>query len=171
MSTSSQPHAAVRAFVALGANLGDAAATVRAAFDALDALPHTRLVARSPLYATAPVGVRGQPDYINAVAALDTQLAAAPLLRALLDIEARQGRTRDYHHAPRTLDLDLLLYADEHLSEPGLEVPHPRMHERAFVLVPLADIAPELDIPGHGRVRDLLPRVADQAIARLPDPA
>lgn len=157
----------VRAYVALGANLGDAVAALHQAFDLLDQLPTTRLVARSSLYRTAPVGVSGQPDYINAVAAVDTALDPGALLAALLALEARQGRTRAYHQAPRTLDLDLLLYADRHLHEPGLEVPHPRMHQRAFVLVPLAEIAPALAIPGLGPLAALLPQVAGQAIERI----
>lgn len=157
----------VRAYVALGANLGDAIATVLRAFDLLAGLPDTRLTGRSSLYRTAPVGVSGQPDYINAVAALDTALAPGKLLADLLELETRHGRTRDFHHAPRTLDLDLLLYADQRLSQPGLELPHPRMHERAFVLVPLAEIAPTLAIPGHGPLAALLPQVADQAIQRI----
>lgn len=157
----------VRAYVALGANLGDAVAAVQRAFDLLDALPATRLVARSGLYRTAPLGVQGQPDYINAVAAMDTRLPPDRLLAALLALETRQGRTRDYHHAPRTLDLDLLLYGDTCLRQPGLELPHPRMHQRAFVLVPLAEIAPGLAIPGLGPIAALLPQVAAQAIERL----
>jgi len=161
--------APLRAHVALGANLDDPAATLRAAFDALAALPGTRLVARSALYRSAPVGVSGQPDYLNAVAALDTQLSAPALLAALLAIETARGRTRDYHHAPRTLDLDLLLYADEVIDQPGLAVPHPRMHERAFVLVPLAEIAPAAVIPGRGPVAALLAGVQSQAIERLTD--
>ena len=160
--------APLRAHVALGANLDDPAATLRAAFDALAALPGTRLVARSALYRSAPVGVSGQPDYLNAVAALDTQLSAPALLAALLAIETARGRTRDYH-APRTLDLDLLLYADEVIDQPGLAVPHPRMHERAFVLVPLAEIAPAAVIPGRGPVAALLAGVQSQAIERLTD--
>ncbi|NMG75244.1 2-amino-4-hydroxy-6-hydroxymethyldihydropteridine diphosphokinase [Aromatoleum diolicum] len=164
------PHRApgpVRAHIALGANLGDAIATLESAFVALTELPDTRLVARSSLYRTAPVGVSGQPDYINAVAAVDTTLPARALLDALLDIERRQGRTRDYHQAPRTLDLDLLLYGDAILALPGLEIPHPRMHLRAFVLVPLAEIAPRTMIPGRGVVTDLLAGVRDQATERL----
>ena len=160
--------APVRAHVALGANLGDPGSALEAAFAALDALPATRLVARSSLYRTAPVGVAGQPDYINAVAAIDTTLPASVLLDALLELERRHGRTRDYHLAPRTLDLDLLLYGSECIDEPELVVPHPRMHLRAFVLVPLAEIAPELVIPGRGALAGLLPPVADQAIERLP---
>lgn len=160
---------AVRAYVALGANLGDPVAMLRAAFVALAELPDTRLIAHSALYRTAPVGVTGQPDYVNAVAALDTTLPAEALLEKLLAIEAGQGRTRDYHQAPRTLDLDVLLYGADVIDTDRLTVPHPRMHQRAFVLVPLAEIAPQALIPGHGTVCDCLPKVADQLIEKLPD--
>jgi 2-amino-4-hydroxy-6-hydroxymethyldihydropteridine diphosphokinase len=156
-----------RAFVAFGANLGDPAAAFALAVQRLDALPGTRVVARSALYRSAPVGVAGQPDYINAVIALDTTLAPRPLLEALLAIEHEGGRSRDYHMAPRTVDLDLLLYGNAVIDEPDLQVPHPRMHERAFALVPLAEIAAEAVIPGHGAVATLLAGVADQAISRL----
>jgi len=157
----------VRAYVALGANLGDPITAVNAAFSALDGVPDTRLAARSALYRTAPVGVTGQPDFINAVAAIDTELSAPVLLEELLKLESRHGRTRDFHRAPRTLDLDLLLYGDEIIDLPTLSVPHPRMHERAFVLVPLAEIAPHARIPGHATVAELLSLVRDQAIDRL----
>lgn len=130
-------------FVGLGANLGDAAATVRAAFDALAALPQTRCVARSSLYRSAPVDATG-PDFVNAVAELRTQLEPEALLEALHAIETRFGRERPYRHAPRTLDLDLLLYGARRIATPGLTLPHPRWTERAFVVVPLAEIAPEL---------------------------
>lgn len=157
----------VRAFVALGANLGDAAAALDSAFAALDDLPGTRLVARSSLYRSAPIGVTGHPDYLNAVAAIDTTLTAPDLLAALLDLESSHGRRRETELAPRTLDLDLLLYGDATIALPGLDVPHPRMHLRAFVLVPLAEIAPDTDIPGRGRAADLLDTVRDQRIERL----
>ena len=157
----------ITAFVALGANLGDPVAAIDEACKALDALPDTRLTTRSRNYRTAPVGVRGQPDYINAVAQIETRLSPMALLVALLDIETRHGRTRAYTMAPRTLDLDLLLYGECELNLPGLHVPHPRMHERAFVLVPLAELAPTQLIPGIGRVDALLPSVQDQAIAPL----
>lgn len=157
----------VRAFVALGANLGDAAAALDSAFAALDDLPGTRLLARSSLYRSAPIGVTGHPDYLNAVAAIDTTLTAPDLLAALLDLESSHGRRRETELAPRTLDLDLLLYGDATIALPGLDVPHPRMHLRAFVLVPLAEIAPDTDIPGRGRAADLLDTVRDQRIERL----
>jgi len=156
----------VTAYVGLGANLGDASAALDAAEAALAALPGTRLAARSPRYRTAPVDATG-PDYLNAVAALDTELSAEALLGALHEIELRHGRERPYRNAPRTLDLDLLLHGEARIDSPHLVVPHPRLHERAFVLVPLADLAPDLVVPGQGRVRDLLDTVADQRIERL----
>ena len=156
-----------RAYVALGSNLGDPLATVRSAFDALRGLPETVLVAASSLYRSAPVGLKNQPDFINAVAALDTQLSADDLLDELFAIEARFGRQRAFHHAPRTLDLDLLLYGSETRSAARLTLPHPRMHERAFVLLPLVEIAPEAVIPGHGPAAALLVGVRDQVLARL----
>jgi 2-amino-4-hydroxy-6-hydroxymethyldihydropteridine diphosphokinase len=135
-----------RVFVGLGANLGDATATVRAALDALHDLPHTRCVARSSLYRSAPVEASGS-DYVNAVAQLETALSPAALLSALQAIEMRFGRERPYRNAPRTLDLDLLLYGQRRIVTPLLTVPHPRMQERAFVLLPLAEIAPDLAAP------------------------
>ena len=156
---------AVTAYVGLGANLGDAPAALDAAEVALAALPGTRLAACSPRYRTAPVDATG-PDYLNAVAALDTDLSAEALLAALHEIELGHGRERPYRNAPRTLDLDLLLHGEARFDLPHLVVPHPRLHERAFVLVPLADLAPDLVVPGRGRVRDLLEGVADQRIER-----
>ena len=163
-STDAQP--TVAAYVALGANLGDARATLDAAFVALAGLPRTTLRAASSLYRTAPVDAGG-PDFLNAVIALDTRLDAHALLDALQRIERAHGRERPYRHAPRTLDLDLLLHGDLCLSGERLTLPHPRLAQRAFVLVPLAEIAPGLEIAGLGAVGALLPGVADQAIARL----
>ncbi|TVT49096.1 MAG: 2-amino-4-hydroxy-6-hydroxymethyldihydropteridine diphosphokinase [Denitromonas halophila] len=162
------PISSVKAFIGLGANLGDPVAAIAEACSALAALPDTRLITRSSNYRTAPMGVSGQPDYINAVAQIDTRLSPMALLVALMDIEAKHGRTREFAMAPRTLDLDLLLYGDQHIALPGLQVPHPRMHQRAFVLVPLAELAPTLDIPGIGGVKQQLASVADQVIAPLP---
>jgi len=133
----------VRAHVALGANLGDARATVRAALAALDDLSQTRLLRASSLYRTAPWEASG-PDFINAVAEVETGLSAPALLRALQALELEAGRERPYRNAPRTLDLDLLLYGDARIDSVELTVPHPRLRERAFVLVPLAQIAPAL---------------------------
>ncbi len=163
--------APVRAYVAFGANLGDPAAALVFTLEHLAALPSTHVVACSSRYRSAPVGVSGQPDYVNAVIALDTGLAPRALLDALLDLERQGGRVRGHHggdrNAPRSLDLDLLLHGNAVLNEPGLEIPHPRMHLRAFVLQPLAEIAPDAAIPGHGPVAALLAGVADQTIARL----
>jgi 2-amino-4-hydroxy-6-hydroxymethyldihydropteridine diphosphokinase len=131
-----------RIFVGLGANLGEAVATVQAAFEALHTLPGTRCVARSSLYRSAPVNADG-PMYINAVAELRSQLTPEALLTALQSIEARFGRERPFPNAPRTLDLDLIAYGARRVATPGLTLPHPRAHERAFVQVPLAQIAPE----------------------------
>lgn len=155
------------AYVGIGANLDDPAARVRGAFESLAALPRTRLVKRSSLYRTEPQGYRSQPDFVNAVAALDTELAPAGLLAALQALEAQAGRTRSFPNAPRTLDLDLLLYGGERIDRPGLTVPHPRMHERAFVLVPLLEIEPEASIPGIGSARACLGQLAGQPVERL----
>ncbi len=194
----------IRCYVALGANLGDPVATVRAAIIALRDLPDTNVVSVSSLYRTAPVGLKHQPDFINAVAAIDFDfllplqgegrirrlrlggrdgdegVSSAPthknagayaLMQALFRIEEKFGRQREpsgaRNHA-RTLDLDLLLYADEISDDPDLTLPHPRMHERAFVLAPLAEIAPDLVIPNRSTVRELLAKCADQRIALLP---
>jgi 2-amino-4-hydroxy-6-hydroxymethyldihydropteridine diphosphokinase len=147
------------AYVALGSNLADPAAQVERGFAALAALPGTRLRARSRLYRTPPWGVVDQPAFVNAAAALETSLAPRALLEALLAIEAGAGRVRGVRNGPRTLDLDLLAYGDCELREAGLTLPHPRLHERAFVLLPLADVAPGFDVPGQGRVADLLANV------------
>ena len=154
------------AYVGLGANLGDAAAAIAGATLALDRLASTRVVRSSALYRSAALGAEG-PDYLNAVAELNTTLAPDVLLAELLRIESRQGRERSYRNAPRTLDLDLLLYADLQLESAALTLPHPRLHERAFVLLPLAEIAPALVIPGRGPVSDLLPGVVGQRIDKL----
>jgi 2-amino-4-hydroxy-6-hydroxymethyldihydropteridine diphosphokinase len=140
------PRQPVTAFVALGANLGNAAMTVRDALAGLHGLPGTQLVKASSLYRTAPVDSCG-PDYINAVAQVSTALTAPDLLRALQGIEAAAGRERPYRNAPRTLDLDVLLYGSATIDSPQLNLPHPRMWERAFVLVPLGEIASELVPP------------------------
>ena len=161
----------VIATIGLGANLDDPAAQVEYALTELDRLPGTRLVARSSLYASAPVGYVDQPDFINAVAQVETGLAPRALLAALLDIEHRHGRERSFRNAPRTLDLDLLLYGDAHFHEDGLTLPHPRMHERGFVLLPLMEIAPDTAIPGRGRSADWLAACDDQQVIALPPPA
>jgi 2-amino-4-hydroxy-6-hydroxymethyldihydropteridine diphosphokinase len=156
----------VLACIALGANLGDARAALSAAQDALAALPTTTFVAASPVYRSAPIDATG-PDYLNAVALIRTSLDAHALLRELQRIEHIRGRKRSVRNAPRTLDLDLLLYGDESIATPELTVPHPRMHERAFVLRPLLDVLPSAVIPGLGPASDWLPRVADQRITRV----
>ena len=155
-----------RAYIGLGANLGDAAATVAAAMQALGRLPQTNLVARSSLYRSAPHQASG-PDYINAVVELRTELAPLALLLELQNIEQQHSRTRPYHHAPRTLDLDLLLLGDEVLNTRELCLPHPRLHLRAFVLRPLMEIAPTLVAPGLGRIMPWLKTVADQGVEIL----
>lgn len=134
------------AYVGIGSNLGEPETQVRKAFDELDRMPHTRLVKKSSLYRSAPVGHAEQPDFVNAVAQLETGLPAERLLAELQEIEARHGRQRSFPNAPRTLDLDVLLYGELSLDLPNLKLPHPRMHERAFVLRPLMEIAPELQL-------------------------
>lgn len=132
------------AYVGIGSNLDEPRRQVLEAFTELDRLPHTRLVKKSSLYRSAPMGHAAQPDFINAVAQLETGLPAERLLAELQELEARHGRERSFPNAPRTLDLDVLLYGNATLDIPGLKIPHPRMHERAFVLKPLLEIAPEL---------------------------
>ncbi|OGA19338.1 MAG: 2-amino-4-hydroxy-6-hydroxymethyldihydropteridine diphosphokinase [Betaproteobacteria bacterium RIFCSPLOWO2_02_FULL_66_14] len=155
------------AFVGIGANLASPQAQVLAAFDELASLPRTHLTGRSSLYRSAPVGHLGQPDFVNAVARLDTGLAPQALLQALQAIEKAHGRVRSFRDAPRTLDLDFLLYGDERIAAPELTVPHPRMHERAFVLMPLLEIDPGAHIPGRGAVQALLAACAAQSVERL----
>ena len=155
------------ACVALGANIDDPVQQISAGFAALAALPGTRVVARSSLYRSAPVGYADQPDFINAVATIETTLAPHDLLEALLAIERAHGRVRAFPNAPRTLDLDIVLYGDMTVHEPGLTIPHARMLERAFVMVPLAEIAPDAMVPGHGCVRDLATRVDAGSVAQL----
>lgn len=158
------------AYVALGANLVDPVAQIRAAFEALARLPESQLLRASSLYRTAPVGIHGQPDFINAVAALETRLTPHALLTCLFEVEAQFGRRRDFYHAPRTLDLDLLLYDAQVIDSPTLKLPHPRLHLRAFVLAPLVEIAPDCRIPGRGRATAWLPAVSMQIIERLESP-
>jgi 2-amino-4-hydroxy-6-hydroxymethyldihydropteridine diphosphokinase len=146
-----------RAYVGLGANLGDRERTLLAAVDELAAEEGIEVVAVSTLRETEPVGVGEQPPFLNGAAALETPLPARELLDRLLAVEARFGRVRVAgEHGPRTLDLDLLLYGDEQIDEPGLTVPHPRLHERRFVLEPLTELAPGLVVPGRGGVESLL---------------
>lgn len=156
----------VRAYIGLGANLGQAAETVTLAMQRLDQLPQTKLSTQSSLFKTAPLDATGD-DYINAVAAIDTTLTADTLLNHLQAIELAFGRERPYHHAPRTLDLDLLLYGNQNIHLPHLTVPHPRLTERAFVLLPLLQIDPFINIPGKGAAHQFVPLVAGQIIQRL----
>ncbi|MBY4598324.1 2-amino-4-hydroxy-6-hydroxymethyldihydropteridine diphosphokinase [Ottowia caeni] len=156
----SRARAPVTAYVAIGANLGNAQGTVTQAMLDLEALPGTQVMARSSLYRTAPIGAGG-PDYINAVAAIATALTAPELLRLLQHLEQVAGRERPYRNAPRTLDLDILLYGSACIDSPSLTVPHPRMAERAFVLMPLAEIGPDLVTPRASSM------VAEQRIERI----
>lgn len=148
----------VIAHIGLGGNVGDVAATLDAALAGIDALPDTRVIATSLFYRTAPVGGIAQDDFINAVARIETRLSAPALLDGLFAIERAHGRDRDRQQrwGPRTLDLDLLLYGDERIDVDGLTVPHPRIAERAFVLVPLLEVSPQVVIPGIGPARDAL---------------
>lgn len=157
------------AFIALGSNLDDPARYMDIGLRELAALPQTRVVRKSSLYRSAPVGYLDQPDFVNAVAQIETGLKPRELLAALLAIEHRHGRVRDFPNAPRTLDLDIALYGDLALHEHGLTIPHPRMHERAFVIVPLAEIAPDALIPGHGTARELLRNVDASSVVRQMD--
>jgi len=146
-----------RAYVGLGANLGDRSAMLRAALEQLDAEPGVRVVAVSTVRETEPVGYLDQPQFLNAAAAIDTDLPPRELLDRLLGIERRLGRTREGpRFGPRTIDLDLLLYGDERVDEPGLAVPHPRLHERLFVLEPLSDLDATLIVPGKGPLSEIL---------------
>jgi 2-amino-4-hydroxy-6-hydroxymethyldihydropteridine diphosphokinase len=154
----------------LGANLHEPIAQLQLAFTELDALAETRVTSRSPLYKSAPLGPHDQPDYINAVARLETRLTPLALLAGLHAIENTHGRRRDGERwGPRTLDLDLLLYGDLSVASPALTLPHPGLRERAFVLYPLTDIAANLIIPGGGSVQVLRDALADPRIGRLED--
>ncbi len=155
-------------FVALGANLDDPVLQIERALVELADQDQCRLLAHSSLYASAPAGFAEQPDYVNAVAMLETDLPPRALLGRLLEIERRHGRQRSFRDAPRTLDLDILLYDQRTVNEPGLHIPHPRMHERAFVLLPLAEIAPDAVVQGHGTITDALARVVRDSVRLLP---
>ena len=153
-------------YIGIGSNLGDAIENVTAAMDSLGRLPDTRLEKTSSLYRTTPIDADGD-DYVNAVAMLSTGLSSGSLLDALLQIEQTFGRQRPYRNAPRTLDLDMLLYNADCISTERLTIPHPRMMERAFVLIPLAEIAPDIAIPGQKPLSILLERVRNQGIHRI----
>lgn len=156
-----------RAAIGLGANLGDARATLLVAADAIARLPGVAGLRLSPTYRSAPQDADG-PDYVNAVAVVETTLPASQLLGQLHAVEQAHGRERPYRNAPRRLDLDLLLYGRAVIDEPGLQVPHPRMHRRAFVLAPLVDVWPDAEVPGRGAARTLLAAVSGQDVERLP---
>ncbi len=167
-SVSGVPASWRRVYIGLGANLGDARATLAAVFEALERLPGCRAAGRSGIYLSAPVDAEG-PDFFNAVVALDSGLSPLELLTALQDIELAHGRLRPYVNAPRTLDLDLLIHGDEVQVTPRLTLPHPRLHLRAFVLEPLSELAPDLQLPGLPPLDELRRACADQRIRRLPD--
>ena len=155
------------AFIGLGSNQAQPQQQLQQALAQIDQLPHTRLLAHSSLYSSAPVGYLDQPDFVNAVAKIATDLAPHDLLNALLDIEHQHGRERTFRNAPRTLDLDVLLYDDIQLHEHGLTLPHPQMHLRAFVLQPLLEIEPDCRIPNIGAARDALQNCQGQRLAKL----
>ena len=157
------------AFIGLGSNLTDPCNQVLRGLQALDDLPHTKVLARSSLYRSAPLDYLQQPDFINAVAKLETALSPRALLDALLQLERESGRTREFRNAPRTLDLDVLLYDDMQHHEHGLTIPHLQMHKRAFVLRPLLEIMPDGVIPGVGAAADALLLCADQQLERIAD--
>jgi 2-amino-4-hydroxy-6-hydroxymethyldihydropteridine diphosphokinase len=157
-------------FVGLGSNLADPVAQVSRALDALAGLPQTRVLKKSSLYRSSPVGYLDQPDFINAVAQLETELAPRALLDALLVLEKECGRTREFLNAPRTLDMDVLLYDDLVHHEHGLTIPHPQMHRRSFVLLPLLEIAPDCFIPGIGKASEAARSCEGQQLQKLVHP-
>lgn len=159
------------AFIGLGSNLEDPRGQLLRAFAEIEVLPDTRLVARSSLYRSAPLGYPDQPEFVNAVAKIVTALTPQALLQALLEIEHRHGRERVFRNAPRTLDMDVLLYDDKQLHEHGLTIPHPQMHLRAFVLQPLLEIAPDAGIPGMGRAAMAIEGCKDQVLEMISDVA
>jgi 2-amino-4-hydroxy-6-hydroxymethyldihydropteridine diphosphokinase len=149
----------VRAVIALGSNIDEPERQVNRAFDEIAAMPQTKLVAKSRLHRTKPVGYADQPDFVNACALVETGLAPRALLDNLLDLEKQHGRVRTIRNGPRTLDLDIVLYGDKVVDEPGLAIPHPRAHDRAFVLMPLVEVWPDATIPGKGKAAELLARL------------
>jgi 2-amino-4-hydroxy-6-hydroxymethyldihydropteridine diphosphokinase len=155
------------AYVGLGANLGEPRRQVETALTELGSIPRTRVLKASSLYRSVPMGYANQPEYVNAVAQLDTDLDAPQLLAELQALEARHGRSRSFANAPRTLDLDLLLFGESTLATENLAIPHPRMHERAFVLKPLLEIAPDAEVPGRGAAKALLAGCEDQSAERI----
>jgi 2-amino-4-hydroxy-6-hydroxymethyldihydropteridine diphosphokinase len=159
----------VTAFVALGSNLDDPVTQIRSALRALAGLPGTRLMRQSSLYRNPPEGGRDQPPYVNAVAQIETCVSPRELLGQLLEIERIHGRVRETPNASRTLDLDVALYGDRVVDEPGLVIPHPRMAGRPFVLLPLAEIAPDVVVPGKGCVAELAAKLDASGLVRIPD--
>jgi len=155
------------AFIGLGSNLEQPRSQLQRAFADLDQLPGTRLIAQSSLYRSAPVGYLDQPDFMNAVAKIETALTPQALLQALLQIEHLHGRERTFRNAPRTLDMDVLLYDNVQLHEQGLTIPHPQMHLRAFVLQPLLEIEPDCDIPAVGSAQQALQDCQGQVLERI----
>lgn len=159
--------AAARAFLGLGSNVGDSRRTLRWAVERVDGLPGTRVVARSALYRTAPVGRAGQADFLNQVIQIETRLSPWDLLAAVLEVERQGGRVRRERWGPRTLDIDVVWYDNVVVSEPDLEIPHPRLEERRFVLEPLSELAPDLLLPSGRTVGEALERVAAQRVEKL----
>jgi len=159
------------AFIGLGSNLEDPRCQLLRAFVELGELPDTCLIVHSSLYRSAPMGYLDQPEFVNAVAKIATALTPQALLQGLLQIEHQHGRERTFHNAPRTLDLDVLLYDDLQLHEHGLTIPHPQMHRRAFVLQPLLEIAPDCDIPSVGQAQRALHLCGNQVLERLTEDA
>ena len=157
------------AYIGLGSNLENPVEQLHQALADIDKLPDTRLIARSSLYRSAPIGLLDQPDFVNAVAKIATKLTPQTLLQALLRVEHQHGRERTVRNAPRTLDLDVLLYDELQLHEHGLTVPHPQMHLRAFVLRPLLELAPDIVIPGVGQAQQALHACQDQVLERIAD--
>lgn len=161
-----------QAFIALGSNLENPIQQIQSAFLALENMPHTQLIAKSSLYKTAPIGydetdIKKIPEFINAVAQVDTDLSPLDLLHAILEIENQAGRVRPYPNAPRVLDCDLLLHGDTIMQTQTLTLPHPRMHSRGFVLLPLFEIAPQLNIPNHGKIASLMTEEVKQGVAKI----
>ena len=156
-----------QAYIGLGSNLDNPIQHVSSAINELDALPDTHLLANSPLYRSSPLGPAGQPDYVNAVAVLETEKDALSLLDALQSVEQHHGRLREQRWGPRTLDLDLLLFGEQVIDSPRLTVPHREIANRTFVLVPLHDVTPDLALPGLGMLSDLVKRCGDHGLQRL----
>jgi 2-amino-4-hydroxy-6-hydroxymethyldihydropteridine diphosphokinase len=156
----------VSAYIGIGSNLGKPVDNVEHALQELGTLPKSRISARSSLFLTAPVDATGD-DYVNAVAQIETELSSQDLLHALLSVERSFGRERPFLNAPRTLDLDLLLYGNETIAMPSLQVPHPRMTQRAFVMIPLLEIDPFITIPGKGPAHAYVPALASQRIRKI----